>query len=542
MAFTNEEISQLSKYVSNPTGNIFIVRNLPGLTGPIFARYSRAPGGFREILLNEFIKEGVVDAQKAQDLIHRVLIAFGDESVGELEGSHISLEDISNVATKVIEDRRIGGSPIEQSSRYVVYDQLDDQGNFRYYRDKNIMASAHGQSFVEGMDEIFRTYISLVEPMNAFFRKLKPIEEAEYAIKPNDKTKYRLEQLTDDREIKDFERTYKFDIKTKACDTIRVLLPAATKTNVGIFGNGRFFNHMLTHLYSHELPEMHEHAQKAHEELNKQIPVFVKRAKRNEYMVETERNMKELASHLTKEISLQQDLEHVILLEQKGDQDYVDNMVAQMLFKYTNLSLPILRIIASHLANYRKQQVIQTYVGNRKTRFDRSGRALEYGYPLTFNLRGDFGIYRDLHRMRMLTQERQLLTTKLGFEIPQSIIDAGHEEEINKCISISSSLWERIANDVSPEAAQYAVLFGFNIQWMIGMNLREAQHMLELRTIPQGHPNYRKMCQEMNRQIMEKFPQMKAATQFIDNNDYFWSRGESEARQRQKERQFEEGK
>ena len=142
----------------------------------------------------------------------------------------------------------------------------------------------------------------------------------------------------------------------------------------------------------------------------------------------------------------------------------------------------------------------------------------------------------------MLTQERQLLTTKLGFDIPQSLIDAGHEEEINKCINISSSLWEKIANDISPEAAQYAVLFGFNIQWMMGMNLREAQHMLELRTIPQGHPNYKKICQEMNTLITKRFPQITGVTQFVDYKDYFWSRGESEAKQRQKERQLEEGK
>ena len=74
------------------------------------------------------------------------------------------------------------------------------------------------------------------------------------------------------------------------------------------------------------------------------------------------------------------------------------------------------------------------------------------------------------------------------------------------------------------------------------MNLREAQHMLELRTIPQGHPNYKKICQEMNTLITKRFPQIIGVTQFVDYKDYFWSRGESEAKQRQKERQLEEGK
>ena len=38
------------------------------------------------------------------------------------------------------------------------------------------------------------------------------------------------------------------------------------------------------------------------------------------------------------------------------------------------------------------------------------------------------------------------------------------------------------------------------------MNLREALHMCELRTMPQGHPDYRFICQEMWRKIQEVHP------------------------------------
>ena len=144
-------------------------------------------------------------------------------------------------------------------------------------------------------------------------------------------------------------------------------------------------------------------------------------------------------------------------------------------------------------------------------------------------------MYRDLHRHRMLTQERQLLTPERGFTIPTILEQAGFEEEVRHCMKISKTLWEKIAHDVSPEVAQYAVLFGFNIQFMMGMNMREAQHMLELRTGKQGHPVYREMCQKMNALIAQRYPQFASVTGFVDNNSYFWSRAESEARQRQKE-------
>src|SRR3989338_5472811 len=101
--FTPEEIALLEQYVSHPTGNVFAVfPKLHGIVGAAFARYSRAPGGFRETFLKEFVKAGIVDQKHAQILIERILIGFGDDSVGELEGSHLALESISNLATKEV--------------------------------------------------------------------------------------------------------------------------------------------------------------------------------------------------------------------------------------------------------------------------------------------------------------------------------------------------------------------------------------------------------------------------------------------------------
>src|SRR3972149_11633606 len=131
---TPEELSLLANYVTNTKSNIFAIKGLPGIVGAAFARYSRVPGSFRETLVKEFLKEGVIDPEHAKKLIERILIAYGDDSVGELEGANVSFEEISNLATKTIEDQRIGGSPIEQSSRYVYYDQKDEHGKWKYLR------------------------------------------------------------------------------------------------------------------------------------------------------------------------------------------------------------------------------------------------------------------------------------------------------------------------------------------------------------------------------------------------------------------------
>lgn len=539
--FTPEEIELLKRYVTDPTGDIFAITNMPGMVGAAYARYSRAKGGFREVLLKEFIKEGNIDPKHADELIARILIAYGDDSVGELEGTHLSFENISNLAAKEIEDRRIGGSPIEQSSRYVVYDQRDEHGNFRYLREKKIMASPHAKLYTETLNFIFQTYLELVPKMTAYFTRLKPLEEAEYDLRGTGE-KIRFKDCRDDPEKQAFQKTHTFDIRTKTCDTLRCLLPAATLTNVGMFGNGRFYQHLLSSLYSSDLFEFQEIAKKAHAELTKLIPQYVKRAKRNEYVVTNEKNMQMLVDELLSSVQPEalKDSIGVDLLENPRNEDeFRDYTIAQMLYAYASHPLRQLRNIVQKLPETTKESIIKTYVGERKARRDRPGRAFEFGYPLTFDLVLDFGSYRDIQRHRMCTQMRQKLTPSLGFPIPEDMVLAGYGEKIVECRDKSEKLYETLKKDF-PEEASYAVLFGFNIRFSMGMNDREAVHLLELRSTPQGHPTYRTLCKLMHEAIRKRSPWRADIMKFMDTNDYFWSRADSEARQRVKERTLEE--
>src|SRR3989344_1923844 len=82
---------KLGEYFSNVGGNTFVIHGLPPeLTGGALARYSRAKTGIQLTLLNEFLDEnGNPSQQKGSELMDRVLNAFGDDSVGELEGTHV---------------------------------------------------------------------------------------------------------------------------------------------------------------------------------------------------------------------------------------------------------------------------------------------------------------------------------------------------------------------------------------------------------------------------------------------------------------------
>jgi len=561
--YSLEDLELLKKYVTNPEGDIFCVQNLTGLTGAVYARYSRAKGSFKDTLLKEFIKEGQVDINKAEELIQRVLVAYGDDSVGELEGAHLSFENISMLATKEFEERRIGGSPIEQSTRYVFYDEVDEHGNYRYYFDPKIKNSPHDQAYKETMDFIFKTYCDLIEPMKEFYSKLKPVEEAEYDIN-GDGQKEKIKDLTNEKDIKSFKRTYGFDVRTKACDTLRNILPIATKTNVGLFGNGRFYQNILIHLYSSPYGETQDMARQAHQELNKLIPQYVKRAKKNDYLVANHQNTRTLATELFKDIQPETD-EAVVLLDKGEDtlanlinqkiqsghkltendlrqmnQAEQDNFtVASMLYPYLGHPFRQIRKKVRELPDETKQKIIKTYVGQRGHRRNKPSRAFEMEYSYIFDLVTDWGTYKDLMRHRMNSQLRQQFTPKLGFTMPQDLIEAGYDHLAQKCVDRAIELYDLLVKDFTAEAS-YATLHGCKTRWLLGMNCREAFHLLELRSTPQGHPLYRQAAQKMHQLISDRCQWRGEIMEFVDHNDYFWSRADSEARQRVKEKELDE--
>ena len=536
--FSPEEIEILSRYVTNPSGDTFCV-NIPGLAGPIYARYSGATTGLRRTLLKEFLKDGQLNVSRTQELIERILNEYGDDSVGELEGAHLALEQVSNLMTKVVEDCRIGGSPIEQSTRYVFYYQKDYAGRYKYYRGPEIMDSAVGEEYTRTMDFIFDTYSAIVDPLTEYFKRLKPMEEAEYALR-NPALMEKYSEMDSEVLKKQFRITYNADLKTKACDVLRGLLPASTLTNVGLYGNGRFYQNLLTRLYTHDLPECQRRGKEAHAELDKIIPKFVKRAKRDDYLMEREHQMRLVTEELLKNTPPEAEEECVLLPPASDPQSLYEYTLGACLYAYCHHPLRQLMNIVRQMSYDTQEMVLRTYTGNRVHRRHRPGRAMEVGYPLTFDIQADFGAYRDLQRHRMLTQDRQFLHCGLGYNLEEELKIIGVQSKVEECFDRSANLYNRMKAELGPVIAQYAVLFGYRIRWMMGMNFREAMHMIELRTTPQGHPSYRHICQEMMKQIQTMHPQLAETIRFADFHEYYWARGESEARQRRKEREIDD--
>jgi hypothetical protein len=176
-------------------------------------------------------------------------------------------------------------------------------------------------------------------------------------------------------------------------------------------------------------------------------------------------------------------------------------------------------------------RVLTTYVGERANRRHKPGRAFERT-SYRFDVVCDYGAFRDLQRHRLLTMEWQLLTPQHGFEPPPEVVDAGAGDDWDRVMEESASLHGALAERGLAEAAQYAVSMAYRIRFFMHMNAREAMHLIELRTSPQGHPVYRRVAQEMHRLIAEQAGHraIAEAMRFADHSSVDLERLEAERR------------
>lgn len=525
---TITERAQLAPFLTDLDAPIFGLRNLPEVVkGALFSRYSRSEHSLRRILLDEFMRApdaafgalagdttvaaAQIDAtRRAEAFYDRVLLGYGDDSVAELGGAHLACEQISNIAAKVIEDARIGLSPLEKSTRYVRFDSMVG-GRYRYVREPTIMASRHASAYAATLDGLFSTYADLMEPTLAAVRASSP------------------------RDANTGERAYASATRAKACDLLRGLLPMATRTNVGLFGNGRAYEYLITRLRAQPLTELHTIADGMQQSLDALIPSFVKRAKTERgaayaSYLRTTRAQSAAAAAALALPTASAPAPLVALID--ADADGEARVLAAILYPHSDLPLDALRQHAATMPASERAALLHAYVGERNVRFHRPGRALEEA-RYTFVITADIGAYRDLQRHRMLSQERRPYTTGLGFVTPPELVEAGLAQSYSAALETAAATYTQIAAEL-PEEAQYVVPFAYRISWRITMNLREAYHFCELRSAPQGHIAYRRVAQEIYTQIAAVHPLLAAGMRFVDMTDRPLERLDAERRMDEK--------
>ncbi|MCU1488626.1 MAG: putative thymidylate synthase [Acidimicrobiaceae bacterium] len=539
--FTPSEREVLRPYVTNLDSPVFALVNLPEVVkGALFARYSRSSKSLRRLFLDEFVEDldttgdASVDAsvglRRAEQLYARVFGDYGDDSVAQLGGVHLACEQASNVLTKVLERGRLM-SYLEQSTRYIPYDVRLSSGHYRYYRDPELLESSLGARYVGEMDRMFDTYGELLPRLSEHLTRVHPPTGTISPI------------------------AYRQSVRARALDALRGLLPAGSLSNVGIYGSGQSYELLLLKMRGHPLPEVRRYAELMVDELRKVIPSFLTRLDRperggvwSEYLAGLRQGPAGLVAELWPELADQAAGDTVggsvgIEGSPSGqwsvdlvdyDPEGEEKVLTALCYPFVNCSEQELAERVHRLGPDERTALFAAGVGERSNRRHRPGRAFERT-AYRFDVVSDYGAFRDLQRHRMLTVEWQGLSTNLGYEIPGLVAEAGlgdaYAASQERSRELHAALVERF-----PEQATYAVALGFHIRYSLHCSAREAMHITELRSTPQGHPAYRAIVQEMHRQIAEVagHQAIAAAMRFVDHSDAGLGRLESEERAAQR--------
>lgn len=486
----------LSTAITNVESNVYAFTGeklTPMTAAAAMARLSRRGDDMRITILDEFAKNLGKDAQ----LLQRVISAYGDDSVQQLVGQHLVVEEASNLLTKKLEWGRLG-SYLEQSTRYIYFDQKDKNGAYKYVVPEHFDNATKAQ-YVEKMDQIFDLYSEMVHKL----------------------TDYVQAKSTTAKEDRDI--AWKGATRAQACDAIRAVLPVATKATVGIFASGQALENLIMHLLSDELLEARETGQKILDETRKVIPTFLERADKPDrggatiaYRANTYDKVKQLAQeYLPDNHSGETEAVQLTDFWPKNEID----LVPDMLYEHSSLPLDGIRKEVSGWPYQRREEVLMAYMGERLNRRHRPGRALEKAH-YSFDLVCDYGIFRDLQRHRMVDDmEWQFLTPRYGYEVPKLVDDAVLTDLFEQCFDISLSLYSTLQAAGYQLEAQYATLLGHRMRWKVTYNAREAFHLHELRTSPQGHPGYRKLVQEMHEKVGEVHPHLAGSMKFVNKGE-----------------------
>ncbi len=534
--YTSTEKEILLKHFSNADDSVFaIITPRQVDRGALMSRYSRTDKSMRRIFLDEFL----ANQNRGEEFYNKVLIEYGDDSVAELGIAQVAIEGISNIAVKKIEDRRIGLSYLEKSSRYVAWDKKVN-GEFKFYREPEIMQSRFADAYIDSCNLDFEIYAKNIEPMLKYVRENEPIAKLKFRDS-NTGSDALFSNLKNEADIKSATMIYNATTKAKALDILRGLLPASTLTNVGVSGNGRAFEYLLTILLSSGLDEDRTVAQKIKHELDTTIKSFVRRAddKYGHVMQDYLRSLQKTALGLTKRhpVHTRSVGPQVKLVDYESEQKAQNKIVAAILYEQQKVPYDLILKNVKKMSKKTKSQIIISFAKIRQNRRQRPPRAFEMT-QYTFDIVGNFGMFRDLHRHRVLTLERQLLTADHGFLIPKEIYSIGIEKEFTDCMKQSKQVFDSMRTKY-PLQAQYVINFAYNYPFFMSLNLREACHLIELRTIPQGHIDYRQVAQRMFLAIKKVHPNLSEVIRFADLKSYELERFESEKRIAEKKRKSE---
>jgi len=498
--FSAAERAVLAPHFTNLDQPVFGLVNLPEtVKGALFARYSRYSGSVRRLYLEEFAADAPAagrpfddaEGERAAQLYERVFVGYGDDSIAQVGGAHIACEWVSNVLTKLLQRGRLAAY-LEQSTRYIPYDQPLPDGGYRFYRDDEM-----GPEFAVAMDELFAIYSRSLRQVEGWAAERWPRGDEP-------------------------EGAWQRSIRAKALDLLRGLLPAATLSHVGIYASGQAYEQLILRLMASPLPEAREYGGMILAELKQVMPSFVSRVERpdrgGEWISYLERRREQTEGWVARLGLDRRDsgdaAPAVELVHVDGSEE---DLLAACLFEAAAVPETEITARIDVLDRSERAELLGALVGDRANRRHRPGRGFE-ALRYRFEIVSDYGAFRDLQRHRMLTCQWQRLGPDLGAGVPDEVREAGAGDEFERALEVSRGEYERLRAAGLHEQAPYALSLAYRIRYVLDLNAREAMHLIELRSGREGHPGYRAVAQAMHERIAAIHPGVAAAMSHVDSS------------------------
>ena len=292
----------------------------------------------------------------------------------------------------------------------------------------------------------------------------------------------------------DSDFVYRQAVRAKAFDALRGILPAASLSNLGIYGTGQAYEALLLRMRAHPLPEARSYAGLMLTELRKVIPSFLKRVDLDDRGVAWStylavdphgdggrRRAGSSPTPTTIEDGARGPAARVGP-RRRGPHGRGDALPVPPPARGADRAPGHGRCRAEE-----RLQVVAAYVGDRTNRRHKPGRALER-VRYRFDVLADYGAFRDLQRHRLLTIEWQPLSPRHGFTRPEAVDLAGVDRAVRRGHGPLGGPPRPRWPTGSRSRPAYAVCLAYKVRFVLDLNARSAMHLIELRSSPAGPP------------------------------------------------------
>ena len=461
---------------ASPIKRVFTVAPMPPeKMAYALARYSRSPDSIVDSV--EWVR-----THDSAKFLESFYFQYGHASIADLGHLTVCFEGISELAAIEIEDEQLWDGQA-RSSRYQDFSQSNavvppdlPENQFEIYRGAT--------------NQLMSAYDAIHERA---FQKLCAKLPRPSDMKPE---------------------TYQRNLRARAFDVARYLLPLAVPTGLGQVTSIRSLERQIRRLKASDFEEVRDIADELAGALahpadcvwdaalpNDPIaPTLAHHAGPDEYARKVRDTLQLWAEQ---NLPPRKDLtaKPVVLLQPT---DHICDICATLLYPVTDRSYRELYQLASSWSKSQRIELMDLAIQGRERR-DELTRHFRSA-PYVFDIIMDIGAYRDLHRHRRCQQFRQDYTNRLGYEVPALVEEAGLLPEYQQALTAVDSALAQIA----PPAGQYLLPFAARSRFLFKMDFAELEYISRLRSGVKGHFSYRKIAWEMKQALDEQDPSLGA--------------------------------